>query len=47
MSRTSLRRQIFQKNLDLLLQNGSLDTVDEEVKDQSPGCGNKEVNFNI
>ncbi|XP_060590572.1 uncharacterized protein LOC132745642 [Ruditapes philippinarum] len=42
MSRTSLRRQIFHKNLDLLLQNGSLDTVDEEVKDQSPGCGNKE-----
>lgn len=30
MSRQSLRRQLFHRNLDLLFQNGSLDTVEEE-----------------
>ncbi|XP_053380482.1 uncharacterized protein LOC128548896 [Mercenaria mercenaria] len=38
MSHLSLRRQLFHKNLDLLLQSGSLDTVEEEVNNKNQEC---------
>ena len=35
MSRMSLRRQMFYKNIDMLLQSSSLQTVEEEFHDDS------------